>query len=244
MYEMPEAVGCLTAMGNRFVVGERPGKLLIGLTFEGFLFYASIVGAIVGFVAYRVYLARRRVEMWEQGHAPGHESFLELPYPRDLAFLAAREVLPRYYTLAEIGDRERIVLGTKKVWILRTDRVSVKVDPTLQGCEVIFARLGPLWWRQKKGVPGPEGQAFFDDLVATLEQWKAARGHMAGGHYASASGTAASSEQDMAYPPAGSPAQGFPAGMHSSDRPHPEAAAPPLAASGDATGYGYPAQTS
>ncbi len=218
--------------------------MLVGLTFEGFLFYASIIGAIVGFVAYRVYLARRRVEMWEQGHAPGHESFLELPYPRDVAFLAAREVLPRHYTLAEIGDRERIILGTKKVWGVRTDRVSVKVDPTLQGCEVIFARLGPLWWRQKKGVPGPEGQVFFDDLLATLEQWRAARGQVAGGDAASDSGTLAPSRQSAGYPHAASPAQGLHSGVPPSGQPHPQAAPPPVAALGDATSYGYPAQTS
>jgi hypothetical protein len=146
---------------------------VLALTFEGFLFYASIVGVVVGFIAYRIYLASRRVGMWKNGHAPGHESFMELPYPRDMAFLAAREVLPRHYSLEEIGDRERIVLGTKKVWIIRTDRVSVKVNPTLAGCEVIFARLGPLWWRQQKGVPAADAQAFFDDLVSTLSAWHA-----------------------------------------------------------------------
>ena len=145
---------------------------MLALTFEGFLFYAAIVGSVVGFIAYRIYVASRRVALWKNGHAPGHESFMELPYPRDLVFLAAREIFPRHYTLETIGDRERIVLGTKKVWLLRTERVSVKVSPTLAGSEVLFARLGPLWWRQKKGVPTPEALAFFEDLRSTLQYWQ------------------------------------------------------------------------
>lgn len=145
---------------------------MLALTFEGFLFYASIIGAIVGFIAYRIYVASRRIGMWKNGHAPGHKSFMELPYPRDISFVAAREIFPRHYTLEQTGDRERIILGTKKVWLIRTERVSVKVSPTLAGCEVIFASLGPLWWRQKKGVTTPEAQAFFDDLRSLLHQWQ------------------------------------------------------------------------
>ncbi len=147
---------------------------MLAITFEAFFFYASIAAAIIGVVGYRIYLASRRINMWKKGHAPGHEAFLELPYPRDMAFLAAREILPRHYTLVDIGDRERIVLGMKRVWMIRNDRVSVKVNPTLAGCEVLFARLGPLWWKHKKGVESEEARAFFNDLENTLSAWQAA----------------------------------------------------------------------
>jgi hypothetical protein len=150
---------------------ERLGMSLLALTFEGFLFYAVIVGTIVGFIAYRVYLAIKRVKMWETGHAPGHESFIEVHMPRDVVFRIVLDVLPAHYTVNFVRDRERMVMGSKKVYLIPTDRVTVKVDPTLAGCEVIFARLGPMWWRLEKGAESPEARAFFNDLIQRLDAW-------------------------------------------------------------------------
>lgn len=153
---------------------------LLALTFEGFLFYALIVGLVVGFVAYRIYLAIKRVKMWETGHAPGHESYIEVHMPRDVVFKVVLDVFPAHYTVNFVRDTERMVMGSKKVFLVRTDRVTVKVDPTLAGAEVIFARLGPMWWRAQRGEESPEARRFFDDLIRRLDAWARQSGYAGG----------------------------------------------------------------
>lgn len=112
-------------------------------------------------------LAKRRVSQWRKGHGPGHESFIELPYKRDAVFAIAGEILGSEYTVTTVARVERLLLGEKSGG-KRVERVTVRVAPTLEGCEVIFVRLGPGWKSMPAGTNSPEAERFFGALTARL----------------------------------------------------------------------------
>lgn len=141
--------------------------MLFAVTVESVLLVLLIVGVAVGLGVYRVLLAKRRVSHWRKGHGPGHESFIELPYKRDAVFPVAGEILASEYSVTTVARVERLLLG-EKAGGKRTERVTVRVAPTLEGCEVIFVRLGPGWKSMPAGTNGPEAERFFSALMARL----------------------------------------------------------------------------
>lgn len=140
---------------------------MFAVTVESILLVLLIVGVAVGLGTYRVLLAKRRVSQWKKGHGPGHESFIEIPHKRDVVFPMAGEILASEYTVTTVARVERMLLGEKASG-KRTERVTVRVAPTLEGCEVIFVRLGPGWKSMPAGTNGPEAERFFSALLARL----------------------------------------------------------------------------
>lgn len=151
--------------------GRDAGKgfqgLIFAVTVESVLLVLLIVGVAVGLGVYRVLLAKRRVSQWKKGHGPGHDSFVELPYKRDAVFPLAGEILASEYRVTTVARVERLLLGEKATG-KRIERVTVRVAPTLEGCEVIFVRLGPGWKSMPAGTNGPEAERFFSALMARL----------------------------------------------------------------------------
>lgn len=141
--------------------------MLTAVTVESVLLVLLILGVAVGLGVYRVLLAKRRISHWKKGHGPGHESFIELPYKRDDVFPIAGELLASDYTVTTVARVERLLLGEKSAGN-RAERVTVRVSPTLEGCEVLFVRLGPGWKALPAGTNSPEAERFFSALMGRL----------------------------------------------------------------------------
>lgn len=141
--------------------------MLIAVTVESVLLVLLLVGAAVGLAVSRILLARRRIWQWRKGHAPGHESFMEIPYKRDVVFPIVAELLSGEYNVTTVVRVERLLLGEKPLG-KRTERITVRVAPTLEGCEVIFSRLGPGWKAIPKDSNSPEAERLFGALMTRL----------------------------------------------------------------------------
>lgn len=177
--------------------------MLLGVTFEGVLFWVFIVGLVVGVTAWQIFMMQRRISQWRSGHAPGHDSYFELPYKRDDAFAVAQDVLVADYELSHIARIERLVLGLRPVGRGRHHRVTVRVEPTLSGSELIFSYLGPGWRRFKAGTNTADAERFCGEVMARL----------AAGATAASPGGQAAQPQPYAHgsaPEPGAPAYGQP----------------------------------
>lgn len=174
--------------------------VMLAVTIESVLFVLVIIGAIAGVIASRIYLVRRQSSNWRKGHGPGHESFLELPYNRDQVFQVAHEVLAQDFTVNRVARVERLMLGEGKSTKGRGERVTVRVDPTLQGCELLFIWLGSGWKSIPAGANSPVAEHFFNGVSARL-------GHVGPGSQGVASGlpTAAASPVSTPQYPAAPP---------------------------------------